>query len=146
MTMKQVQRLLALSVVMPLLGGGFFLELGTPSASQDPKAKGAVVLAHFIGCHEPEKGVLTATAEGLVKGKRESVALKPVAMDRAGLFAIQRQWPAEGKWILRLVGKHPGVAVATTTLVRVTADGFERGSMVMKPGELGADAVEAMLR
>jgi hypothetical protein len=146
MTMKQMQRLLALSVVMPLLGGGFYLELGTPSASQDPKAKGAVVLAHFIGCHEPEKGVLTATAEGLVRGKRETIALQPVAMEKAGLFAIQRQWPAEGKWVLRLVGKHPGVSVATTTLVRVTREGFDRGGMVMKPGELGADAVEALLR
>lgn len=144
--MKQIQRLLAMSVVMPLLGGGFFLELGTPSASQDPKAKGAVVLARFMGCHEPEKGVLTATAEGIVRGKRETVTLKPVAMDKAGLFAIQRQWPAEGKWVLRLVGKHPEIEVATTTLVRVTADGFERSGMVMKPGELGPDAVEALLR
>lgn len=144
--MNKLKRMIFLVGVMPLLGGGFFLELGTPLASQEPKAKGAVVLARFMGCHEPEKGVLTATAEGIVKGKRETVTLKPVAMDKAGLFAIHRQWPAEGKWVLRLVGKHPGIEVTTTTLVRVTADGFERGSVVMKPGELGRDAVEAMLR
>ena len=144
--MNALRRLIALGVVMPLLGGGFYLELGTPSASSDPKAKGAVVLAHFIGCHEPEKGVLTATAEGVVGGKRQTIALTAVALGKPGLFAISRQWPADGKWVLKLVGRHPQVAVVTTTLVKVSGDGFDRGSAVMKMGSLEADAVEALLR
>jgi len=144
--MKALRRLIVLGLVMPLLGGGFYLELGTPAASSDPKAKGAVVLAHFIGCHEPEKGVLTATAEGVVGGKRQTIALTAVALGKPGLFAISRQWPVDGKWVLRLVGRHPQLAVVTNTPVKVSGEGFDRGSAVMKIGSLEADAVEALLR
>ncbi len=144
--MNALRRLIALGVVMPLLGGGFYLELGTPSASPDPKARGAVVLAQFRGCYEPEKGVLTATAEGVVGGKRQTIALTALALSKPGLFAISRQWPAGGKWVLKLVGRHPQMEVVTTTLVKVSGEGFDRGSAVMKMGSLEADAVEALLR
>ncbi len=143
--MKILNRLIALGVVMPLLGGGFYLELGSPSASSDLKAKGAVVLARFTGCHEPEKAVLTATAEGVVQGKRQTVVLQPVALSTPGLYAISRTWPAEGKWVLRLEGRYPAVGV-TSTLVKVTGDSFERKGAIMKPGMADLDALEAMLR
>jgi len=81
-----------------------------------------------------------------MRGKRENVLLQPVAMGKPGLFAISQQWPEEGRWVLRLVGKHPAMPTSTTTLVKVNGESFERGSIVMKPGELGTDAVEAMLR
>lgn len=144
--MKILNRLIALGVVMPLLGGGFWLELGSPTASSDPKAKGAVVLARFVGCHEPAKAVLTATAEGVVQGKRQSIALQPVSLSTSGLYAISRTWPAEGKWVLRLEGRYSPTSIVTSTLVKVTGDSYERKGAVMKPGMADADALETMLR
>ena len=144
--MKILNRLIALGVVMPLLGGGFWLELGSPTASSDPKATGAVVLARFVGCHEPEKAVLTATAEGVVQGKRQSIALQPVSLSTPGLYAISRTWPAEGKWVLRLEGRYAPTSIVTSTLVKVTGDSYERKGAVLKPGPTDADAIEAMLR
>lgn len=144
--MKFIPKLFAFTLVLPLIGGGFYLELGTPSASHDPGARDAVVLVQFIGCHQPEKGVLTASAEGIVEGQRRTVAVKAKPLAKPGLYAIERQWPAEGKWVLRLEGKHPTVPVLTTTLVKLTADGFERKGMVMRAGEVGADAMESLLR
>ncbi len=143
---QAISRICALAMVMPLIGGGFYLELGTPSANHDPKAKGAVVVARFSGCHQPEKGILTATAEGFVAGKREVIPLKTVVLSSPGQYAIAKQWPAEGKWALKLVGTHPDFAGATTTIVRVNGDSFDRASVVMKIGSLGDDAVNALLR
>ena len=144
--MKILNRLIALGVVMPLLGGGFWLELGSPTASSDPKARGAVVVARFIGCHEPEKAVLTATAEGVVQGKRQTVVLSPVALSTPGVYAISRTWPAEGKWVLKLEGRHPAASAVTSTLVKLMGDSFERKGAVMKPGAADSESLEAMLR
>ncbi len=144
--MKILNRLIALGVVMPLLGGGFWLELGSPSASSDPKARGALVVARFIGCHEPEKAFLKATAEGVVQGRRQTIVLSPVALSTPGVYAISRTWPAEGKWVLRLEGRYPVVSGITSTLVKVTGDSFDRKGAIMKPGVADLDALEAMLR
>ena len=144
--MKILNRLIALGVVMPLLGGGFWLELGSPSASSDPKARGAVVVARFIGCHEPENAVLKATAEGVVQGKRQTVVLTPVALSTPGVYAISRTWPAEGKWVLKLEGRYPAVSGVTSTLVKVTGDSFERKGVVMMPGVADLDTLETLLR
>jgi hypothetical protein len=144
--MKILNRLIALGVVMPLLGGGFWLELGSPTASSDPKARGAVVVALFIGCHEPEKAVLKATAEGVVQGKRQTLALSPVALSTPGVYAISRTWPAEGKWVLKLEGRYPAVSGVTSTFVKLTGDSFDRKGAVMKPGVADTEALEAMLR
>ncbi len=43
--------------------------------------------------------VLTVSAEGLVDGKRVTQALKPVA-GGAGAWAVPRNWPQKGKWIV----------------------------------------------
>lgn len=144
--MKILNRLIALGVVMPLLGGGFWLELGSPTASSDPKARGAVVVARFIGCHEPEKAVLKATAEGVVQGKRQTLALSPVALSTPGVYAISRTWPAEGKRVLKLEGRCPAVPGVTSTFVKLTGDSFDRKGAVMKPGVADTEALEAMLR
>lgn len=144
--MPKFSRLAFMALALPLLGGGFYLEVGSPSASQDPKAKGAVVVARLLGCHNPETGSVIATAEGIVNGKRESIKLKTVALSTPGMFAIERQWPSEGRWALRLVGKHPTMPTMTTTLVKVQGDSFDRAGMVMKIGELNTDAVEPLLR
>jgi hypothetical protein len=143
MTMNKI---FAIALALPLFAGGFYLELGSPSASSDPKAKGAVVLARFTGCHEPEKASLIATAEGMVAGKRQSIPLQAVALSTPGVYAITKQWPAEGKWVLKLVGRYPVGPGVTTTLVRLAGDGYDRGNMVMKAGAVDTNALESMLQ
>ena len=117
--------LVALSV-LPLLAGGFYLELGNPAANSDPKAKGAVLVTRFTGCHEPEKGVLEAVAVGVVNGQRQTLPLRVTALSQSGMYAVARQWPTEGKWVVQLTGRHPQHNVPTSLLVRVKGDSFER--------------------
>lgn len=132
-----MKQLLAIALALPLFGGGFHIELG---------AKDGQVLARFTGCHEPHKALLTATAEGLVGGKRQTIVLEPVAQSTPGLYSIPKKWPSEGKWVLKLVGRYPQTQAVTTTIVRLTNDGYDRSNIVMKPGEAPSSELDSLLR
>lgn len=104
--------------------GGFWVEFGNPSASTDPRAKNAALLVRALGCNNPEVAVYTGTAEGVVNGVRKSVPLKFVQLDRKGLWAVERDWPAEGKWVLHVEAHKDGhIAHA---LGKVEAQGVKR--------------------
>ena len=116
--------LISLLAAVQVFAGGFFLTLGNPSASSDPRARDAVVVVRPDGCHEPQKSVVNATAEGLVAGKRVSVPLHLVALAQPGTYAINREWPADGAWVLSIVAVNQGAQ--TSAVVRVGPNGFER--------------------
>jgi hypothetical protein len=86
------------------LAGGFFLTIGNPVAANVPQAKGAVLVVRPDGCHEPAKAQITGTAEGIVNGARRSVPLKLTALPTPGVYAVNREWPAEGVWVVNLTG------------------------------------------
>jgi hypothetical protein len=120
---------------LPAMAGGFYVELGNPSASKDAAAKNAFAVARLIGCHQPERGSVTATAEGMVNGQRKSVPVKVIPLSTPGMFALAQNWPAEGKWVLHVAANHPEITGSTTTLVRVKGNSYDRASakMVMRP-------------
>jgi hypothetical protein len=60
------------------------------------------------GCGNPAEAKLSAVAEGIVNGKRASIPLKVKALTSPGLHAISKQWPAEGKWVIRVVASYEG--------------------------------------
>lgn len=84
--------------------GGFYLEVERP-ASSDASLKDVVLLVHPTGCHKPEDANLTATAEGIVNGERVSVPLQ-FTRTAKGVFAIKKQWGAEGAWVLAITGEY----------------------------------------
>jgi len=43
---------------------------------------------------------IRGTAEGLVGGERRSVTLRFDGTSQPGVYALKRQWPAEGRWAL----------------------------------------------
>jgi hypothetical protein len=53
---------------------------------------------------------VSGTAEGLVNGTRKTLPLRLDTTDRPGVFAVRKQWPAEGTWILR-------ISLLTTTAI-----------------------------
>ena len=87
-----------------LLAEGFTFTIGSPVASQDFQAKGASFVFRTEGCAEPAKPQISATAEGLVKGARRSVALKVMPTSKPGVYAVFQNWPAEGGWVVNLKG------------------------------------------
>ena len=83
---------------------GFTFTLGSPVAAQDYRAKVAAFVIRTESCANPANAQITATAEGLIKGVRRSVALKVMPMATPGVYAVYQNWPAEGGWIVNLKG------------------------------------------
>jgi len=100
--------LMTLAYSRAALAGGFQLSVETP-ASHDGQLKDAVLLVKTYGCFQATDAGVVATAEGLVNGERKSVTLelKPVS---TGTYAVSRQWPSEGAWVLTFSGKYNGMS------------------------------------
>jgi hypothetical protein len=84
---------------------GFSFTIGNPVASQDFHFKTAAFVFRTEACADPTKAQISATAEGMVKGARQSVALKVMtASTKPGVYAVTQSWPAEGDWVVSLRG------------------------------------------
>lgn len=99
--------------------GGFYLEVTRPT-NGDASLKDVVVLIHTWGCNKPEDARLTATAEGIVNGKRVSVPLQ-LTKTAKGLVAIKKQWDADGVWVLAITGEY--LTATSSSLVELGARG-----------------------
>ena len=141
---------LGLAAVVGLAGaqwvhaGGFFLTIGNPVAANAPEAKRAVLVVRPDGCNEPAKARITGTAEGLVNGARRSVPLKLIALPTPGVYAVNREWPAEGVWVVNLTGVNLGAT--TSAIVPIGPKGFIRESSKFMPGTAGEVEIAAALK
>ena len=50
--------------------------------------------------HVPQVGDLTASAEGIVNGSRQTITVRLDATSQPGVFAVRKQWPSEGTWLV----------------------------------------------
>ena len=90
--------LLILGGFQSAYAGGF--QLGVQATPSDyTHVKDAVLLVRTYGCHTPADANVTATAEGIVNGRRTSIPLE-LLPDEKGVYAITQQWQSEGTWVL----------------------------------------------
>lgn len=127
-----------------LFAGGFFLELGNPEANPEAKKANAVLVIKATGCHDPGAATLTATAVGVVDGKRQSIPLELTKLSEPGAFALSRQWPKEGKWVIELVGRNT-YGQFTNALVAAGPDGVDRLHARHNLRAFSKSDIEAML-
>lgn len=94
-----------------------WLSIESPVNPFDPDARGAVLLVH-TAVREGRTSVadLSGSAEGLVRGVRRSVPLRFDATSRPDVYAVRRQWPSDGTWLLR-------ITLLRNTTALVTLDG-----------------------
>ena len=112
--------LLAAAMLAPYAAaGGFYIAVERP-AKGDAELKEAVLLVRPYGCHKPEDANVTVTAEGLVNGKRQSIAVQLTKTSK-GVFAIKQQWPQSGAWVLSISGEYLGAT--RSALVELDAHG-----------------------
>jgi hypothetical protein len=137
---------LALAALAAQLNAGGLLTvlLGNPDASPEAHAMGAVVTAKLAGCYRPEAAKLSASAIGVVHGRRQTIELKLSALKEPGFYAVTRQWPDEGKWVLQFVADSNGML--GSTLVAVTANGVDRKTMRQAMRAPSSEDVEALLQ
>ncbi|HXG91706.1 MAG TPA: hypothetical protein VNN73_04970 [Blastocatellia bacterium] len=91
------------------LAGGFQLSVETPADKSNPQMKDAALVVRTFGCWQPADAALSATAEGLVNGKRQSLKLQLAPADK-GVYTIKQQWPSEGFWVITISGEYNGMA------------------------------------
>ncbi len=126
-----------------LQAGGFWLTLGNPDASGEARAMHAVATVKAFGCHNPADATITGIAIGVLDGKRQTIPLKLTRLREPGMYAVARQWPSEGRWVVQFTGRYNG-AVAST-LAPAGPNGVDRFQKKELRGEPGESDIRAML-
>jgi hypothetical protein len=73
------------------------------------------------------------------------VQLKLVPLSQPGTYAIRRDFPVEGRWVVTVAGVSPAGAI-TSVAVPIKNSGFDRASVKFVPGKLVQQDVEEMIR
>jgi hypothetical protein len=95
-----------------------WISIESPVNPYDPSARGALLLVHATFREGASRlSDVTGSAEGIVNGARKSIPLRFENTDRPNIYALRPQWPAEGRWVLRIALR------STTALVAVDASG-----------------------
>lgn len=133
---------LSLACVSSAFAGGYWIELENPAVSDAPNARDAVLIVHARRCHNtPAEVVLTATAEGFIGGEHQSLPLDPLPLSTPGVYAIRRQWPTDGEWVVSLAaalpGEGPGFPMTVGALVPIGPDLFPGDTVKIRPQALG---------
>ena len=122
--------LAAATLTAPVFGGALTLQASDPAGNAEALAKHAVVIARITACHSPEKTTVTATAEGIVGGKRQSIPLKVMYLSTPGTFAVAREWPKEGAWAVQMIATNPDYKdYATAVIVPLRHEAIEWASV-----------------
>jgi hypothetical protein len=59
---------------------------------------------------------LSGVAEGVVRGKHQTIPLRLVPTSKQDVFAVKQQWPSEGSWVLTISASEHMTASAIVTL------------------------------
>jgi len=135
----------AAATAATLIAGSFVLDIGRPSANPEAQAKHAVLVVRSSACTNPEKTNITANAEGVVNGKRQTVSLKLVPLTGAGTYAVTRQWPAEGHWVVTLFAANPSYPFPQSAIVNVKGDSADLASVKRSSRAPTSQEIEAAL-
>jgi len=141
--MRQSIVLLLVCAAPSLFGGGFWLQLGNPEANAEARRVNAVLVVKPSGCHDPASAEVQAEAIGMENGRRRTIPLKLTPLAERGSYALVRQWPGEGAWVIRLVATY-GKGV-TSALVAASPDGVDRKGARLAAGVPAEAELQAML-
>ena len=95
------------------LFGPPWISIEYPANPFDRANRGAYLYVHTFHHNDAVEATLTASAEGIVGGARRSVALDVATTSRPGTYALRRQWPAEGTWMLVITTRQGSLDGAT---------------------------------
>lgn len=126
-----------------------WLSIEAPVSPYDRNTRGAAFLIHAkLVTGDARLGDLSGSAEGLVNGTRRTVPIHFEALPASGTFAVRKQWPSEGTWLVRITLHE------TTALVMLDAAGnvtssrvptVDRGDLPL-PRPVPAAEIDSILR
>ena len=97
--------LLSLAICFAVHGEAFSLQIAGAVAGQTAHLKRAAFVCRSHGCADPANVEVTGKAEGRVNGQRRTLPLRIAAASTPGVFAVNREWPVDGVWIINLAAK-----------------------------------------
>ena len=104
-------------VAIPLFAGALTLQVDDLKTNPEAIQHKAVVVAHITACQSPEKTTVTAFAEGMANGKRQTLPLKVINLTAPGAFAVAHEWPLEGKWVIKMIARNPDYKDYATAVI-----------------------------
>ena len=105
-----------------------WISIETPPNPYDPTSRGAFLVVHTFHHGDVVASGVTGTAEGLASGSRRSIPLTFDTTSHRGSYALRKQWPNDGTWML--VINTGGHAQGVTALVDIGAEGNVAGVRV----------------
>lgn len=103
-----------------LAGGPPWISVEMPGDPTNPSSRGAVMLVRAYSCGMPTEAAVAGTAEGVVKGERRTIPLALEPAGAKGVYAVAKQWPSEGSWVLTFTMSAGG---EVSTIVTLGPDG-----------------------
>ena len=95
-----------------------WISIESPVNPYDASARGAAMLVRTSFREGmAQLSDLSGSAEGIVAGARKTIPLRFDTTSRPSVFALRKQWPAEGTWLLRIALK------STTAIVSLDHQG-----------------------
>lgn len=117
----------ALAAAAPVFGPPW-ISIETPPNPFDATSRGAFLVVHTYHHGDIVASGVTGTAEGIVSGARRSIPLVFDTTSRRGTYALRKQWPTDGTWML--VINTGGRAQGVTALVDISTQGDVAGVRV----------------
>jgi hypothetical protein len=148
--MKHILILIALTA--SAFAAEFKLDIGSPVAARAPgtgtaqasKVKDGVFAVRSEGCADAAKAQITATAEGLVNGMRQSLSLNLIPGGAPGVYVVSHEWPTQGAWVVNVSGTCAGARAGA--LVPIGPAGFLRDSSKFFPRSTTEAEIVASLK
>jgi hypothetical protein len=148
--------LFALASIMamaPAPAGPPWISIEYPPSPYDATTRDALLLVHAFHHGTPMNFPVEGTAEGTVAGNRRSVPLTFTRTSRTGVYALRKQWPAEGSWVLAIAVNQEADAKAGALVelgprgdvTRVTVPTTQRDGWAI-PRAITSAEIEAALR
>ena len=142
---------IVLAAAAPAFGPPW-ISIETPPNPFDAASRNAFLIVHTFHHQTAVSSGLTGTAEGVVGSARRSVRLTFDSTSRVGTYALRKQWPTEGTWMLVIkAGEHSN---SVTALVDLDANGSVSNVRVPTrlrdgwqiPQEVSAHEIDAALQ
>jgi len=144
---------LTLPAFSTALAGPPWIAIEYPANPFDRASSGAFLTVRTYHHGEIVAKTVTGTAEGVVNGKRQSVALDIRPGSQTGMYVVRWQRPATGRWVLVISSGVGGVTDATAVVeisptggvASVTVPTHALGGGWISPRPVAAAEIDALL-
>lgn len=79
-----------------------WISIEVPPNPLDRETRDAFLVVRTYHHQHDASYEVTGNAEGLVRGARKSLPLELTATSRTGVYALAKQWPDDGVWVLAI--------------------------------------------